>query len=126
MNFDEALQAELKTIIGLETKVFPLAAPEKALAPYLVFKKDNVKFKKTLSGALPKAEGFYTLTLITKTYEELQLKTSSITDKLWSFLGRNIGTSGPLIENVTVELMGDQYEPEVDLLRADISLKINY
>jgi hypothetical protein len=126
LTFEEALRAELITITLLNNKVYPLVAPKGETVPFLVYKKNNIKFYKTLDGIHRKVEAVYVITIITSTYAELQTLSLSVTDLLISFLGRKLSTSDISIKNIEVENIGDQYESEVDFYRNDIRITVNY
>lgn len=126
MTFEGALRTELSSISGLENKVFPIVAPKGENSPFVVYRKGNVKFAKALDGIQNKVEANYVIVIIGDTYASLQQIYDAVIDLLNGFLGRNIGIDGPLIKNVTVEVIGDQYEPDVEFFRSDIQLKVNY
>lgn len=126
MDFEDALENELVAVTDLTDKVFPLAAKKDTLVPFLVYKKANIDFKKVLSGAIVKTEALYGVVIIANKYDQLQEVSTATIAKLLSFLGRSIGAGGPLIENVTVKHLGDDYIPEEDLYRANIQLNVKY
>ena len=126
MDFEDALENELVAVPDLTDKVFPLVAPKGLMAPFLVYKKGNIDFKKVLSGAIVKTEALYGVVIIANKYDQLQEVSTATIAKLLSFLGRPIGTGGPLIGNVTVKHLGDDYIPEDDLYRANIQLNVKY
>lgn len=127
MTFEEALRTELITVKELNNKVFPLVAPEKTVTPYLVYRRGLTDFEKTLAGiSRGKVDGSYELVLVTDNYSDIQRISSGVIDKLISFLGREIGFSGPCISNMTVKIIGDTYEPEIDKFRCDMQISISY
>lgn len=126
MTFEEALIVELDVITDLNHNIFPLCTPKDQKAPYLVFRKVGINYRKTLSGTSNKVEGTYDISVLSKSYAQLQQITNAVTSKLLSFQNRYIGTNGPGIENITVSLIGDSYEPDVDLFRANMSVSVNY
>ncbi len=129
MNFEEALEKELKAIPELENKIFPVVAPDYVLAPYLVYKKESLKFVKTLSGVIPnKAEGIYKLAILSDDYPELQTISFGVRNALFGFLQRKIGDeeTGPFVENVSVEFLGDGYVLSEDLYRSDMQCTVKY
>lgn len=126
MNFNDSLETELKEISEFGNRVYPLIAQQKTEAPFLVYKKSSRKRVKTLGGITNKYETVYVLTVLSKSYSQLQDLSILATDKVWSFLGRAIGTGGPYIENVNVEETGDAYEIELELYRSDIQVTAKY
>lgn len=126
MLIDAHLKDELMTVPGLSNNVFPLFAPKDHRAPYLVFQKENLSFKKTLGGTSSKAEATFNMAVLHKGYPELLELSEAVVNKLLSFQSRTIGTNGPFIENITVSLIGDNYDPDVDMVRSNIHIKVNY
>lgn len=126
MIFEEGLSIELGSIVDLTEKIFPIIAPQKTEQPFVIYKKDNVKFKKTFDGISNKAEAIYSLVLVEKDYAKLQRISSDVISKLLSLQGRPIAAIGPVIENITAEILGDKYEYELDNFRQDIQIKVNY
>lgn len=128
MTFEKALTEELEAISGLYDKTSPIIAPKKD-PPFIVYRKANIKIKKTLGGPTRKAEALYELAVVAKTYNQLQDVSDAVEAKIWSFLHRQIGTGGPLIENVTLEYTGDEYVEDVlgkDLYQCNMKLTVNY
>lgn len=98
MNFEEALVYELKTIGGLENKVFPLTAPDNEEPPFVVYVSSEGEQTQTL-------EGYHDLTSVTceihvvaGSYESLKGYSKLVIDKLQTFYGRPIGEGGPVIK----------------------------
>lgn len=126
MTFEEGLRVELKQITELDNKVYPIVAPEVVKPPFLVFKKQNLKFVKTLSGHSTKAEGVYILTLIVNDYEELQILQENIKNKIISLLFKNVGDSGPYIQDIDITFNGDNYVVNPSAIKSDIMINVNY
>lgn len=123
MTFEEGL---VKEFTNRNIKIYPLAAPEGSIAPFIVYKKNNIEFIKTLDGYSIKASGSYSLILIAKTYFDLQGKLEETKDILLSLWGNNIAENGPYIEDVKVSFNGDQYVYETDEFTSNINLEIYY
>lgn len=127
MNFNEALETELKQIPEYDNQVYPLIAGQKTQAPFLVYKKANRKRRKTLNGTLNKIEGIYNLTILSKSYSQLEDLIDATSNRVLNFLGRKIGDeTGPFIEDITIEELGDKYEGEPDFYRADMQITVKY
>jgi hypothetical protein len=126
MTFGEALRSELIQIEKLNEKIFPVVAPGDAVAPFLAYRRADSEFKKTLSGTSNKAHAIYSLTLLTKNYAEKEELESQIIEKLLNFQSRNIGISGPYIQNVTIRLTDENYAFEPDLLSSSLRLEVDY
>lgn len=124
MTFEEILRSELITVTNLNNKVYPLVAPKNEDAPFLVYRKGNTAFSKTLDGIELKYDSTYSIVVLAKTYASLQQLESDVIDKLISFIERNI--SGLLIRNVTVSINGNDYVEELDWYRSDIDLQVKY
>jgi hypothetical protein len=126
MTFEEAMRTELTAITKIGNKIYPLFSPEGIKAPYIVYRKELVEYSKTMDGFTEKCEANYEIDIITSTYSELQSITTSVIDKLKTFYGRNIGTSGPFIQNEEIKNNGDGYDVDVEYFVSQISLKVNY
>ena len=125
MTFEEALEAELKTISGLANSVYPLVAP-KDVSPFLVYRKENIDYKRVLNGAVVKTEATYSLVVVSGGYAALQTLSIAVIDKVLSFLHRAIGTGGPSIEDVTIRHLGDTFDETIEKARADLQIRIKY
>jgi hypothetical protein len=127
MTFGEALRAELINVVELNNKVFPLVAPKDTKAPYLVYRRGVTEYDKTLGGiSRLKTNGIYELVLIADNYSDIERMSGSAVDKLVSFLGREVGDSDIKVRNITVKVIGDSYEPEIEKYRCDLEIKVNY
>lgn len=126
MDFEQALRAELITLTNLSNKVYPLFAPEGTLPPFVVYQKIRTDYVKTLDGTQTYRDGWYEFDLLATTYSDLQSKYVALIEKIKSFTGRNIGTGGPFIQNVTVENVVELYENQADWHRMNIEVKFYY
>lgn len=126
MDFEQALRAELITLTNLSGKLYPLFAPEGTIPPFVVYQKIRTDYVKTLDGTQTYRDGWYEFDLLATTYADLQLKYVALIDKLKTFVGRNIGTGGPFIQNVTVENVVELYENQVDWHRMNIEVKFYF
>lgn len=126
MTFGEALRFELIQIPQLNNKVFPVIAPASTESAFLVYKRKNVDYKKTLSGRTNLANAIYELSIVTNSYAEKEEIESLITVIIMSFLNRNIGDNGPYIQDVTFRLQEEIYAFEPDLISSTIQLEVIY
>lgn len=126
MNFEEALRNELINIKELNNKVYPLYAPKDVKAPFVVYKKDEINYTMILEGRTNISEAVYGIVVIAATYAELQNITDKVIDKLFSFQSKVIGIDGPKIQMIKVKHLGDSYEYETDLLRANIQIQVSF
>lgn len=125
MSFKSGFKEELVTVSGLASKVFPLVAPKLTVAPYLVYQASNGLLNKTLDGYLSTRELSCEVNIIAK-FSEFEALKAAVIAKIVSFIGRTIGTSGILIQDVTYEEPVDLYESEADLYRCNIEFKFYF
>lgn len=129
MNFDEALAAELKTITALNSRVYPLTAPETSFdtsAPYLIYGSSYGLRTKELGGYQAGKAVSGELNVIAPRYSEMKSITSSVIDKIISFQSRIIGTTGPYIQNITYEEPVELYEEKPKLYRCLIDFSVYF
>ncbi|ALC92062.1 hypothetical protein AM500_21385 [Bacillus sp. FJAT-18017] len=117
MNFEEALTAELSSLPGLADKVYPLNAPEGTPAPYIIYVSSEGLQDKSLKGYHSSKEVPCEINIFTDSYAGLKDLTQQVITKLVSFQSRNIGHSGPFIQNFTYEKPVELYENQVSLYR---------
>lgn len=123
MTFEEGL---VKEFIDRNIRTYPLGAPEGSAPPFIVYRKTNIEFVKTLDGYQNKANGNYSLVLVSKNYLDLQSKNEEIKDILLNLYGKEIGGEGPFIEDLKVSFTGDTYVYETDEYTSNINLEIHY
>lgn len=124
MSFEVALRQELLPIID---KIYPLTAPEGTLAPYLIYTSSEGIYDKALQGFLSTKEVSCELDILNTSYSSMKALSKLIMDKLKSFEGRVIGTSGPYIQELTFDDDSPElYESEVNLYRKIINIKVNF
>lgn len=126
MNFEEALRYELNNINEIKNKIYPLYAPKDATAPFLVYRKNKLKYLMTIDGRRNGIEAEYGLVLITKTYSEAQNISNNIMNVLFDMFSRQIGNNGPYIQALDITYMGDEYEYEADVIRSNFILEVKY
>lgn len=124
MTFEEALFFELNS--ELNGNVFPIHAVQSTEAPFLTYRKYDVDFEVNLNGPSTKIDGVYEIDILHRSYGELQSVFKLVKTKIISFLGRNIGDNGPLIEYLTVSNLVDLYEPELDYNRLNFKIHVKY
>lgn len=125
MELEPALVQELSVISGLSAKIYPLNAPSKTVAPYLIYTSSFGLQDKSLDGYLRTKAVPMELNLIAPDYESMKQLQSAIITKLISFQSRVIGTDGPFIQEITYEEPDEIYEAAVKLHRSNIILKIH-
>jgi len=120
MSFEPALVQELKTITALENRIYPLTAPEATASggvPYLIYASSEGLRDKTLGGHLNSKEVRAELNIIAKKYSDMKAITKQVIALLITFEGRQIGTDGPFIEELTYQMPVEMYESEPGLYR---------
>jgi hypothetical protein len=120
VDFEPALVQELKTITALENRIYPLTAPEATASggvPYLIYSSSEGLRDKTLGGHLESKEVRAELNIIAKRYSDMKAITKQVIALLIGFEGRQIGTDGPFIEELTYQMPVEMYESEPGLYR---------
>jgi hypothetical protein len=120
VDFEPALVQELKTITALENRIYPLTAPEATASsgvPYLIYASSEGLRDKTLGGHLDSKEVRAELNIIAQKYSDMKAITKQVIALLITFEGRQIGTDGPFIEELTYQMPVEMYESQPDLYR---------
>lgn len=126
MNFSEALRHGLIQIDKLNQTVFPIVAPEEASSPFLVYKRQEVDWKKVLSGRSDKEHAIYQLILVSSSYAEKEELETLLSGKIQSFLFRNIGDDGPMIRDLDFKYLNEEYSIETDLFTSTMQIEVDY
>ncbi len=125
MKFEEALCAEAKAIQALGN-VYPILGKQDGPFPFLTYEKGKITFPKTMDGFMSKVDAIYKIHIVAKNYTTLSDAYESVLALFKGFLHRQIGTNGPLIENVNVEVIGDRYDPATEYMVTEIQLEVIY
>lgn len=121
MSFESGLREELNNVSGLSNQIFPVIAPEGAPTPYLVYESSEGLNDKTLTGFLSSKTIDCGLNIVCSSYSSLKTITPGVILRLQSFLGRAIGTSGIVVQNLTFEgEPHEMYDSESKLYRCII------
>lgn len=127
MKFEEALEAELTVIAGLNDKVFPLNATKGTPVPYVVYVSSEGLPDKCFDGHLNSREVGCEINILASSYRNLKSLSKLVMDKLISFQGRIIGTDGPTIDNITFDDDSPElYEDQVKFYRKIINITVSY
>jgi uncharacterized protein (DUF1684 family) len=126
MNFEQALRAELVSISGLSSKVFPMQAMEGITAPFVIYQKTNTEYIKTMDGTTGTRMGRYEIDILATTYSDLQSFLVAVKNKLISFEDRSIGTGGPFVQSVIVQNLIELFEDAVKFYRANFEVTFYY
>jgi hypothetical protein len=124
MNFEEALRDELSQINGLTNKVFPLQAPEETKAPYAIYVSSDSVLDKSFEGYSDSGVISCEINILQNSYSGLKRLSKDVIGKIVSFQGRELGTSGPFIKDITYQTSPEIYEKEVALYRSVIDIKV--
>lgn len=126
MTFDKALRLKLKEIKELNNKVYPVIAPEGVRPPFLVYRKSRSKLSKDLSGIINDIESTYELVLIADDYSNLDLISELLKRKLTGLLFKRLSETGPRIENLDLEELGQEYIYQPNAYKSSLLLTVNY
>lgn len=126
MNFEEALNAELRTVAGLENKVFPQIATENTEPPYVCYVSSDGERILTLDGPTDLTELSFEVSIVAKSYEELKAYVQVISNKLRSFFGRNIGTGGPEIKSISLMEPNEEVQKDQNYHRSTFNVRVRF
>jgi hypothetical protein len=126
MNFEEALCMELKTITGLEQKVFPQNAEENTEPPFVVYVSSGGEKVQTLAGYTDLTELSFEVHVITNSYEELKSYVETISSKIRSFFGRSIGTNGPYIKSVGFTEPNEDFQDNQSYHKSTFNVQVRF
>ncbi|CEG26010.1 tail completion protein gp17 [Bacillus sp. B-jedd] len=124
MNFEEALRQELSDIASLNNKVYPLVAPEGTEAPYVVYVSSEGIQDKSFDGYLQTRTVDFEMNVFAGKYSNLKALTKEVIAKIVSFQGREIGTRGPVIQNVTYHKPVEAYDKDTKLYVSVFDIKV--
>lgn len=130
LDFHVALRHELNAVTALGNRVYPLNAPEARAGngvPYLIYATSEGLRTKTIgegyrSGRRVAGE----LNVIGADYDNMKSTAAAVLDVLISFEGREIGTDGPFIQELTYEDPVELYEDKPKLYRCVIDFDIYF
>lgn len=126
MDLEQGLEAELSSLTGLGGKVFPVMAPQGTKAPYLAYSLGSNNRTKTLAGHDGLVQSQYQLDLYHTAYAGLKALKKLVIANLKTYDLRNIGGSGPLIQQVEIINDFEIYEDAVKLYKGIIEFNAYY
>lgn len=126
MDLEQGLTVELSTITGLANKVFPILAEQGTLAPYLTYTLGSTDRTKTLVGHDGLVQSQYQLYLYHATYAGLKALKKLVITNLKTYDQRNIGGTGPYIQQVEIITDFETYEDAVKLFKGVIEFNVHY
>ncbi len=126
MDFEQALAHELRSIIGLETKVFPQKAEEDTKPPFVVYISSEGESVMALSGPTDMTELTCEIHVVTDTYENLKNITKSVLDKVKSFFQRTIGEDGPHIKSISHLEPVEDIDNNLNYHRSSFDIRVRF
>jgi len=126
VDFEQGLTVELSSILGLTGKVSPIMAAQGTKAPYLIYTLTSTDRVKTLSGHDGLVESQYQLDLYHTSYASLKALKKLVIANIKTYDLRNIGGTGPFIQQVGVITDFETYEDGVELYKGIIEFNVNY
>lgn len=126
VDFERGLHTELQSVSGLNTKVFPMNAPEGTTVPFLIYSKSSGEMIKTLDGISRTRDMVYEIDIICGTYADLQLKFDLVKAKITSMIGRTISTNSVFVQSVIIQNMIELYEDEPRWYRINLEVRFYF
>jgi hypothetical protein len=126
VDLEEGLTVELAAITGLAGKVFPVMAAQGTKAPYLAYTLGSNDRVNTLSGHASLVQSQYQLDLYHSTYASLKTLKKLVIANIKTYDLRNIGVSGPFVQQVKIITDFDTYEDALELHKGIIEFDIYY
>lgn len=130
LDFEPALRQELIAIPEVHNRVYPLDAPEATKhngVPYIIYSSsEGLRDKAITEGYLSSKEVRGEINVIAERYSEMKAITKKVIAILLSFPGRQIGSGGPYIDDLTYEMPVELYEVQAALYRCPIEFSVFY
>lgn len=126
MDLEQGLTVELSAIAELTNKVFPIMADQGTPAPYLTYTLGSNDRENTLNGHDGLVQSQYQLDLYHSTYANLKALKKLVIANLKTYNQRNIGGTGPYIQQVEIITDLGTYEEAVKLFKGIIEFNIDY
>jgi hypothetical protein len=126
MDFEQALVYELSTINGISGKVFPQAAEEGTLAPFVIYISSDGEKIMTLSGPTNMTELSCEIHVVTESYEQLKSLTKAVLDRLRSFFQRAIGENGPYIKSISHVEPIEDLDTSLNYHKSSFDIRVRY
>ena len=126
MDFEQALTAELSAIPGLGNNVFPIVAPQDTASPYLTYSLEKNERVQNLAGHDGLVRSQYQLNLFHASYAGLKALKKAVIQNLKTYNLRNVGGTGPYIQQVEILSELEAYEEGVKLYKGIIEFDVHY
>lgn len=129
-DFEQALREEIVNAIpALGGRVYPLFAPEATKhngVPYLIYASSEGLRDKMLGGYLDSKEVRGEINVIAERYADMKAITKQAVALLVGMEGRQIGTDGPHIEEITYQMPVEMYESQPQLHRCVVEFSAHF
>lgn len=129
-SFEAALTQELKTIATLQNRVYPLTSPEANAGqgiPYLIYGSSEGLRDKTIGeGYLSSKEVQAEINVVASRYSDMKAITREVIALLVGMEGRQIGTDGPFIQELTYQAPVEIYESQPGLYRCVVEFSVYF
>lgn len=126
MDLEQALTAELSAVSGLENKVYPITAAQGTTAPYLTYSLGANERNQDLLGHDGLVKSQYQLDLYHSTYAGLKALKKLVVQSIKTFCFRNLGGSGPYIQQVKILTDYETYEEGAKLYRGIVEFSVHF
>ena len=126
MDFEQGLTVELSALAGLTGNVFPIMAAQGTQPPYLTYNLGSNDRTLTLTGHDGLVESQYQLDLYHVTYGGLKALKKLLLQTIKTFEHRQMGVTGPYVQQVMIMTDFETYEDAVKLYRGVIEFTVNY
>ena len=124
MDLEQGLTVELSAILGIGSKVYPITAAQGTLTPYVTYALGSSERMSDLTGQTALIKQQYQIDVYESTYAGLKNHKKPVIQKLKSLNLRNIGDTGPLIQQAEITNDYETYETEAKLYRAIIEVDL--
>lgn len=126
MDIESSLRHELSQIPRIANAVYPLIAPEGCQSPFLVYSMLDKGYIETLDGIKIEKDSKYEINILCDSYAELKSIYIDVEVKLNSMIERLIGNGHIFVQNVSLGIPKDAFEPELELHRIIFEASIFY
>lgn len=125
MDLEQGLTVELSAVPGLSNKVYPITAAQGTNVPYLTYVLGGNERTQDLLGHDGLVKSQYQLDLYHSTYAELKALKKLVLQTIKTFSLRNLGGSGPYIQQVELMTEYETYEDGVKLYRGMVEFNVH-
>jgi hypothetical protein len=123
---EEGFIQEMNSIPDLADRVFPLANVGQPMTPYGIYISGVGESEKTLNGYLTKQETELDFFVFHSSYGDLKRVMELVVNKIKSFIGRELGTSGILVQDVSYQSEPEHYEEQAQNYLGRIKIRLSF